>query len=312
MYPSRRKSATRMKKSSPKDDRWSGRHTPRKPRFPRELAVIYEDDAVVAVNKPAGLLAVPVTGSAMPSALSILDSELKQEKRRAYVVHRIDRFTSGVLLFAKSQRDREALIKQFLAHTPVREYRAVVRGQLAEKAGTLVQYFRRDGQFQKLSSPKDPQAARAELRYKLERSLRESSLVRVELETGLQNQIRVQFSAIGHPVMGDRKYHPAEAEERRIERVALHAARLQFIHPRTGENVAIECPLPPDFQALLKALSRTKRPAEVSVVLSGVSRTGTPRHAERSLRGEQRASKRSKASLPPPDCVPVPREHERE
>jgi 23S rRNA pseudouridine1911/1915/1917 synthase len=196
-----------MKKSSPKNDRWSGRHTSRKPRFPRELVVIYEDDAVVAVNKPAGLLAVPVEGSAMPSALSILDSELKQEKRRAYVVHRIDRFTSGVLLFAKSQRDREALIRQFLAHTPVREYLAVVRGRLAEKAGTLVQYFRRDGQFQKLSSARDSKAARAELRYKLERSLRESSLVRVELETGLQNQIRVQFSAIGHPVMGDRAAH---------------------------------------------------------------------------------------------------------
>lgn len=266
MDPSTRKSTARMKKSarkkqSPrKDDRWSGRHTSRKPRFPRELAVIYEDDAVVAVNKPAGLLAVPVEGSAMPSALSILDSELKQEKRRAYVVHRIDRFTSGVLLFAKSQRDREALIKQFLAHTPVREYLAVVRGRLTEKAGTLVQYFKRDGQFQKLSNERDSKAARAELRYKLERSLKESSLVRVELETGLQNQIRVQFSAIGHPVMGDRKYHPAEADERRIARVALHAARLQFLHPRSGEKISIDCPLPPDFQALLKALSRTKRP----------------------------------------------------
>lgn len=237
----------------------SARHEQRKPRFPRELAVLYEDDAVVAVNKPAGLLSVPVRGTAMPSALSVLDAEMKDENRRAYVVHRIDRFTSGVLLFAKSQRDREALIRQFLAHTPVREYLAVVRGRLATKQGTLVQHFRRDGQFQKLSSPKDAKAARAELRYKVERTLRDSTLVRVELETGLQNQIRVQFSAIGHPVMGDRKYHPEEASERRIARVALHAARLQFAHPRTGETISIDCPPPPDFRALLEALSGTAR-----------------------------------------------------
>jgi 23S rRNA pseudouridine1911/1915/1917 synthase len=238
----------------------SKRHEPRKPRFPRELAVLYEDEAVVAVNKPAGLLSVPVRGTAMPSALSVLDAEMKDEKRRAYVVHRIDRFTSGVLLFAKSQKDRENLIRQFLAHTPVREYLTVVRGHLAEKQGTLVQNFRREGQFQKLSSPKDAKSARAELRYKVERTWRESSLVRVELETGLQNQIRVQFSAIGHPVMGDRKYHPEEAAERRIARVALHAARLQFVHPRTGETISIDCPAPPDFRALLQALSRIPRP----------------------------------------------------
>lgn len=249
-----------MKNPSRKGGYSPGQQTRRKAYFPRELAVIYEDDSVVAVNKPAGLLAVPVAGSDRPSALSVLDAELKQEKRRAYVVHRIDRFTSGVLLFAKSQQDREVLIRQFLAHTPVREYLAVVRGRVVEKKGALVQYFRREGEFQRLSTPGDHKAARAELRYSVERSLRDATLVRVELETGLQNQIRVQFSAIGHPVMGDRKYHPAEAEERRIARVALHAARLQFSHPRSGEKIAIECPMPPDFQALLKALSGNSRP----------------------------------------------------
>ena len=74
------------------------------------------------------------------------------------------------------------------------------------------------------------------------------------LVTGLQNQIRVQFAALGHPVIGDRKYSPEEATERRIARVALHAAKLQFLHPRTKEVVTVECPLPPDFQSLLKAL----------------------------------------------------------
>ena len=89
---------------------------------------------------------------------------------------------------------------------------------------------------------------------------RAASLVRVTLVTGLQNQIRVQFSATGHPVIGDRKYHRAEALERRIARVALHAGHLQFIHPRSGDSVSVDCELPQDFQSLLQALSLPTRP----------------------------------------------------
>ena len=221
----------------------------------RQLARLYEDDAVIALNKSAGLLAVPVKGSDAPSAWSLLSAELKTQKQRAYVVHRIDRFTSGVLLFAKTERDRDALVQQFLAHTPVRQYLAVVRGHPSPKEGTLVHHFRRDGMFQKLTAEKDPQAARAELFYVVERRLRSASLVRVTLKTGLQNQIRVQFSAIGHPVIGDRKYRPEEASERRIARVALHASHLEFVHPRSRQSISVACEPPADFRSLLRALS---------------------------------------------------------
>jgi 23S rRNA pseudouridine1911/1915/1917 synthase len=244
-----------VKKLPRKRSHRSGGQDRRRPRFSRELAILYEDDAVVAVNKPAGLLAVPVEGSDAPSALSLLSADLKGKRQRALVVHRIDRFTSGVLLFAKTNADREALVRQFLAHTPVRQYLAVVRGHPGAKQGTLVHYFRREGMYQKLSSERDSKAARAGLRYTVERSLRSASLVRVALVTGLQNQIRVQFSALGHPVIGDRKYCPDESSERRIARVALHAACLQFIHPRSGKSVSVECELPPDFQSLVQALS---------------------------------------------------------
>ncbi len=227
----------------------------RPPRFPRELAILYEDEAVVAVNKPAGLLAVPAPGSDAPSALSLLLQDLKPRRQRALVVHRIDRFASGVLLFAKTVSDREALVRQFLAHTPVRQYLAVVRGHVPAKEGKLVHYFRREGMYQKLSSERDFKAARAELSYSIERSLRGASLLRVTLLTGLQNQIRVQFAALGHPVIGDRKYSYEEASERRIDRVALHAASLQFIHPRSRETVSLKCDIPSDFRSLLQALS---------------------------------------------------------
>ena len=237
-----------------------GSQTRRQPRFSHELAVLYEDDAVIALNKPAKLLAVPAENSSAPSALSLLSAELRHKRQRAFVVHRIDRYTSGILLFAKTWPDREALVRQFLEHTPVRQYLAVVRGHIKDKDGTLVHHFRQEGMFQKLTRARDPKATRAELRYSVERLLRGASLVRVSLVTGLQNQIRVQLSALGHPVIGDRKYHPEEASERRITRVALHAAHLEFAHPRTGERVSIDCEPPADFQSLLQSLKLPARP----------------------------------------------------
>jgi 23S rRNA pseudouridine1911/1915/1917 synthase len=232
---------------------------PREIRFSRKIGALYHDDAVVAINKPVGLVAVPVKGSDARSALSMICEELRPIRRRAFVVHRIDRFTSGVMLFALTEADRDVLVKQFIAHTPVREYLAVVRGQPSEREGTLVHHLRRDGMLQKLTTERDPNGARAELRYRVERPLTGASLVRVALVTGLQNQIRVQFSSIGHPVVGDRKYQPKEAEERRIGRVALHASKLEFRHPRTGEAVSVECDPPPDFQALVRALGKRGR-----------------------------------------------------
>ena len=243
-----------MKRNPGRDNR-SGR-TAGVARSSREVAVLYEDDAVVALDKPAGLHAVPVKGSRVPSALSVLAEELKLRRQRAFVVHRVDRFTSGILLFAKTAADRDVLVRQFLAHTPVRHYLAVIRGRLAAKEGTLVHYFRREGMFQKLTTEDDHNGARAELHYVVERPLSEASLVRVTLVTGLQNQIRVQFSAIGHPVIGDRKYRPAEASERRIARVALHASHLEFVHPRSGKSVSIDCEPPADFRELVRALAR--------------------------------------------------------
>ncbi|HXB69753.1 MAG TPA: RluA family pseudouridine synthase [Candidatus Acidoferrales bacterium] len=243
-----------------KPDRRDAAHADRRqPRFSREPSVLYEDDAVVVLDKPAGLPSVPIKGSDSPSALSLLSARLAVRRQRALVVHRIDRFTSGILVFAKTGPDREILVRQFLGHTPVRQYLAVLRGRLEANEGTLVHYFRRQGMFQKLCTERDAEAARAELRYSVERLLTGATLVRVALVTGLQNQIRTQFSAIGHPVIGDRKYHPSESSERLIARVALHAAHLQFVHPRSSASVSIDCPPPGDFQSLIQALSRPSR-----------------------------------------------------
>jgi len=231
----------------------------RKPaRFPREVVTLFEDDAVIVLDKPPGLLSVPIKGSETPSAWSLLAADLKQRRQRAFVVHRIDRFASGILLFAKTPRDRDALVKQFLAHKPKREYLAVVRGRVEKKSGTLIHYFHRQGMHQQLRSEHDKHATKAELRYSVEKTFADATLVRVELVTGLQNQIRAQFAAIDHPLIGDRKYRPEEAEEARIQRVALHAAQVQFQHPRTGETVSVHSKPPADLSQLLRVLERAR------------------------------------------------------
>src|SRR5882762_6601798 len=160
----------------------------------RQLRVLYQDDAVVVLNKPAKMLAVPTDDGDLPSALSLLSAELEAKRQRAFVVHRIDRDTSGILLFAKTWPDREALVEQFIRHAPVREYLAVVRGHLRLGEGILVHYFRQDGTFQRVTTERDPKSSRAELRYSVEHRLKGASVVRVWLVTGLQNQIRVQLS----------------------------------------------------------------------------------------------------------------------
>jgi len=250
--------------------RRSAHEDTRRPRFSLEPSVLYEDDAVIVIDKPAGLLAVPIKGSATPSAWSLLAEKLERKKQRALIVHRIDRFSSGALLFAKTAPDREALVRQFLAHTPVRQYLAALRHRIAnsttDEPRTLAHYFRREGMYQQLRTAKDPEASRAELRYSVERLFADASLVRVELVTGLQNQIRAQFLAVGNPVIGDRKYRRAESSEPLIDRVALHAAHLEFIHPRSGKNISVDCKLPADFQHLLRELSRSK-PAPANQLL---------------------------------------------
>lgn len=224
-----------------------------------EMSILYEDEAIIAVDKPAGLPAVPVPGAVRKtSAWSLLTEYLGRRRQRAFTVHRIDRFTSGVLLFAKTPRDRDVLVEQFLAHSPEREYLAVVRGRLEPKRGTLVHYFRRrgpHGMHQEPCHESERGAARAELDYLVEQPLRNATLVRVALVTGLQNQIRAQFAAIDHPVIGDRKYKPEEAAERRIARVALHASHLTFSHPRSDELLSIDSLPPRDFTHLVESLS---------------------------------------------------------
>ena len=220
----------------------------------RQLRVLYQDDAVVVLNKPAKMLAVPTDDSDLPSALSLLSAELESKRQRAFVVHRIDRRHVWDSALCKNlARSRSTRSTVYPTHPGAGISRSSSRPSPLERRDTrsLLSATRN---VSKGDHERDPKSVRAELRYSVEHRLKGASLVRVSLVTGLQNQIRVQFSAIGHPVIADRKYNPAEKLERRITRVALHAAHLEFIHPRSGDSVCVDCEPPPDFQALLQAL----------------------------------------------------------
>ncbi len=220
--------------------------------------ILYEDNHLIAVNKPAGILTVPIAGMKSANLQDAMDIYLQPQKRKAQTVHRIDRYTSGVVLFAKSSRARSRLIEQFRNHEPARIYLALVRGVPNPPEAELVHYMKRikDGFRNVIVTEDDPSGTRARLHYRVIEKFKDTSLVEVALDTGLKNQIRVQLTEIGHPTVGDRHYASDEEEEKLINRQALHASRLEFIHPTSREIVGLEAEIPKDFKRLITYYKR--------------------------------------------------------
>ena len=222
-------------------------------RFELRFEIIFEDDDLIAVNKPPGLLSVPFEGSKSPNALTLVNRYLESKNEIASVVHRIDRYTSGVLIFAKNVDARAGLIDQFRAHTPHREYVALVRGSLKPASGELTHYLRlsKNGFRQQVVKKREPDSTAARLRYKTLAEGNGDSMVAIQLDTGLKNQIRVQFAAIDHPIVGDRHYEKSEADEVQIDHQALHAGYLKIEHPRVRKMLALTADLAPSLKLLL-------------------------------------------------------------
>ncbi len=219
----------------------------------KRFRIVFEDPYLVVVDKPAGLLTVPVPGTRARSLLDLLDRYLAPQKRTARAVHRIDRYTSGLVVFAKGRKAWEELVAQFRARTPERVYLAVVRGRVEPEEGVLRHRLEltRDGFRQRVVERGGTPAV---TRYRVIERLPDATLVEARLETGLKNQIRVQFRAAGHPLVGDRHYAWEERGRARLNRQALHAWKLAFRHPVTGAPLSLEAPLPSDLGRLLAGL----------------------------------------------------------
>jgi len=224
--------------------------------------ILYEDAALIVLNKPAGLLSVPLERrAAAPSAYDLIEDHLRSSgKRRPLVVHRIDLDTSGLVIFAKTTTAQDALKAQFRRREPERVYLAIVYGHPEPTAGvwrdTLV--WDQKALIQKATHPDDPLGMEAISEYRVLESFREASLVEVRLQTGKRNQIRIQARLRGHTLVGEKRYVYGPETLRSIPfgRQALHAYRLGFLHPTDERPLQFEAPLPPDFSELLARLKR--------------------------------------------------------
>jgi len=220
--------------------------------------IVYEDPHLLVVDKAAGVLTVPTErdeASALVHALSRYLSRGPRITRRAALVHRLDRDTSGLLVFAKRREVADALKNQFRDRKPEREYLAILAGHLERKRGTIEGYLATDPRLNQYTTPHAERGKLAVTHYEVLQEVPRASLVRVRLETGRRNQIRVHFAERGHPVLGDVRYEPERATHPRWtwRRLALHAGVLGFTHPETGRKVRFESPPPEEFGRFLGA-----------------------------------------------------------
>ena len=229
------------------------------------LDVVYEDDDIMLINKPVGMVVHPAAGNwngTLQNAL-LYYAEILGTIPRAGIVHRLDKDTSGLLVVAKNLKSHKSLVEQLKARTVHREYQAVVNGVMTA-GGTVDQPISRDSRERKRMAVRE-EGKESITHYRVIEKFRRHTHIRVFLETGRTHQIRVHMSYIRFPLIGDTLYGsraivPKGASEELIEtihglkRQALHAAKLGLIHPRTGEEMEWEVPVPDDMQTVIDAL----------------------------------------------------------
>ncbi|WP_028612105.1 RluA family pseudouridine synthase [Paenibacillus harenae] len=220
-----------------------------KEKLPFEgLSILFEDEHIIVVKKDAGLLSVASdTGKENElTAYRQLMAHVRMDhpKNRIFIVHRLDRDTSGVMMFAKSEAVQQQLQNSWQDTVQERTYVALVEGQVKKEQGTITSWLKESKTLKMYSSSHPNDGLHAVTHYKVLRSNKSFSLLEVQLETGRKNQIRVHMEDIGHPVAGDKKYG---ARTRTLGRLGLHARVLAFTHPVTGKLVRFETEIPKLF-----------------------------------------------------------------
>ncbi|MBU0703633.1 MAG: RluA family pseudouridine synthase [Chloroflexi bacterium] len=223
------------------------------------LDVIYEDDVLLVVNKPAGMVVHPALGHASGTLVNAVLARCPQVAEaggpeRAGIVHRLDKDTSGLILIAKDEPTRAALQQQFKRHQVVKTYLALVEDQVQPREGIIEAPVGRDKRQRKKMAVVQ-RGRQARTTYRAIKYFPRHTLLEVRPHTGRTHQIRVHLAWLGYPIVGDTVY--GRRHQRLLSsRHFLHAARLRFTHPTTGEEVEFEAPLPPKLEAVLKQLRR--------------------------------------------------------
>ena len=223
------------------------------------LDVVYEDGDVIVVNKPRGMVVHPAPGHADGTLVNALLSHCGDSlsgvggEKRPGIVHRIDKDTSGLIIAAKNDAAHLALSAQLSDHSLRREYEAIVRGRLREDAGKIDAPIGRHPTDRKRMAVTPKASRSAVTHWEVIARYRGYSHIRCQLETGRTHQIRVHMAHIGHPLLGDFTYG-APSPDKGLEGQCLHARRLRFVHPTSGEAIELETPLPDYFTEVLKKL----------------------------------------------------------
>lgn len=214
------------------------------------VKIIYEDKDIIVIEKSPGILSM-ASSPKQYCIKTILDQYFAKRhfKCTAHVVHRLDRDTSGLMLYAKSIEAAQALQQDWHATVYDRRYVAILCGVIEQEGGTIESWLKDTKSQVTISSPTDNGGKYAITHYHRLATNDQFSLVEMKLETGRKNQIRVHMADIGHPVAGDEKYGNGRNP---LHRLALHAYRLHLIHPRTGEDLQFETPIPHEFKALIE------------------------------------------------------------
>ena len=221
------------------------------------LDIVYEDDDVLVINKPAGLVVHPGSGNWKGTLLNALLHHSPQlaEIPRAGIVHRLDKDTSGLLVVAKTLQAQTELVRQLQGRTMKRDYLALVHGVVRARGEVSAPVGRDPRNRTRMAVV--PSGRKALTRYRVAKRFDHASLLECSLETGRTHQIRVHMQSLGHPLVGDPVYRRGRGsglDDLRFKRQALHAARLEFTHPGSGARKRFAAPLPEDFRALLKSL----------------------------------------------------------
>ena len=239
------------------------------PRRKMPFPIIYEDAQLVVTNKPCGLLAVSsdtekdrtayhMLTAAMYGELETLTKySMRRPTGRLHVVHRLDRDTSGLLIFAKSEEIKDVLQNNWDKMVFRRGYLAVVEGRVTLDEGRVHSWLKQNQALVMYSSKTPGNGQEAITDYKVLRRSKDYSLVELSLMTGRKNQIRVHMKELGHPIAGDKKYG---AQRDPIKRMALHAFALTLTHPVTGETIALETPCPAEFEKMFAEKKPSDRP----------------------------------------------------
>lgn len=215
------------------------------------IKLVYEDNDIIVINKGSGILSVSTDNVKDGTAYSILRDYLKKKDPRLmlFVVHRLDRDTSGLMMFAKNVEAKEAMQHNWNNMVLGRRYVAVVEGKVEQEGGVVKSYLAETSQFEVYSTQNPDEGQLAITRFKRLQCNNGYSLMELSLDTGRKNQIRVHMKDLGHPIVGDRKYG---AKASPIHRLGLHARTLHFAHPVTKKEMLFETPIPSRFLSLLK------------------------------------------------------------